>query len=335
MLLDDTKPTDQSRAAIARIFESGRGLWNGLNHRFEGVGEGSIAKMQFDRLGRKSEASLSNRIFGRLEVSHFRVPTLLKGSDRGEHPNREEDVLCLSILLRGNGCLKQGRRTLIQGKHEIVLYQAHRRFLYDFAPEAILVKVPRDLLASRHAGVEDLATPIKFASDRSLNLLLANLTKAAMSVELSRDSAIVVGTRLASSILEIASAIIDSEIESSRAPRGRTKPEAAQSYALANLRNQELSPERIAKHIGVSRRTLNRLFAQVGVTPMRWVWQRRLEACHSALIEGAHASIADLSAQFCFKEVAHFSRTFKGAYGLSPAKAAKFPAKAAKARAQA
>src|ERR1700722_13326450 len=75
---------------------------------------------------------------------------------------------------------------------------------------------------------------------------------------------------------------------------------------------------RLAKRGAVSLRTLNRLFAKIGTTPMRWVWQRRLQASHSALSEGCATSVTDAAFQFGFSEVSHFSRSFKAEYGVSP-----------------
>lgn len=265
-----------------------------------------------------------NRIFGRLEICRFRVPLLLKVKDTPSSVEGE-DKLYLSIMLRGNGCFKQSRRTVIQGKYEIVLCEARHRFVHDFTSEAILVKIPSSLLSSRHAEVKSLSFPLKLAGDPSLNILLANLLGGAMSVKLTRGSSSVVGARVALSILDLISAIIDSEIERNRAieSRNQAKLASAQRYVLANLGDEGLSPEDIANHISVSLRTLNRLFAQAGTTPMRWVWQRRLEAGHSMLAGGGSTNVADVAAQFGFSEVSHFSRSFKAAYGSTPAQVVK------------
>jgi transcriptional regulator GlxA family with amidase domain len=120
--------------------------------------------------------------------------------------------------------------------------------------------------------------------------------------------------------MDLASAIIDSEIEGQGALNRQrmSQLERAQRYAIANLGDENLSPEEMAKHGAVSLRTLNRLFTKVGTTPMRWVWQRRLEASHSALSEGYAKSVTDTAFQFGFSEASHFSRSFKAAYGISP-----------------
>ena len=125
---------------------------------------------------------------------------------------------------------------------------------------------------------------------------------------------------MASSVLDLVSAVIDLEIEERGALNHQrmSQLERAQRYAVANLGDENLSPEAMAKRGAVSLRTLNRLFAKIGTTPMRWVWQRRLQASHSALSEGCATSVTDAAFQFGFSEVSHFSRSFKAAYGVSP-----------------
>jgi AraC-like DNA-binding protein len=277
-----------------------------------------------NRTKARSEPSRTNRIIGRLEINHIRTPTLMNVRESTNHSDRR-DALFLSILLDGNGCLKQSHRTIIQGKYEIVIYDTGRGFLYDFRSEAILVKIPRTLLISRHADLQSLSFPLRFCRDPPLNALLADFVRGAMSVELMRESSAIVGSRLAQCILELISAVIDDELEWNRAQccRHQAKLESAQRYITANLGDEKLSPKSIAKHAAVSLRTLNRLFAQTQTTPMRWVWQRRLEASHAALAEGAGKSVAKVASQFGFKEISHFSRSFKAVYGTSPAQIAK------------
>ena len=287
---------------------------------FETVG----VRLDADNPIARSEVILTNSIVGRLEIVHIRVPTIVSMSLGAEFPDGD-NALFLSILLDGEGYFWQNRRTITQRKHEIILGSTDSRFLYDFGSEVLLIRIPRNLLSYRHVELQGGLLPLSFGRNLSLNVLLADLVKGAMAVELTRESAPIISARLVSSIAELISAVIAPGLHKGSAQRRRrqTKLERAQDYVAANLSNNRLSPELIAKHIAVSLRTLNRLFAQVGTTPMRWVWQRRLEASRSALIEGAGRNIADVAFQFGFSEVSHFSRSFKATYGTSPAQIAK------------
>jgi len=221
--------------------------------------------------------------------------------------------------LNGSGALEQDGRTVVQRQHEIVLYDTSQAFRYDLASEIVLVKIPRRLLASRYTNLRSLMA-VGVRTDLSLNALLMDLATRTMLLDVPDDSSTTVGARLASSVLDLVSAVIDLEIEERGALNHQrmSQLERAQRYAVANLGDENLSPEAMAKRGAVSLRTLNRLFAKIGTTPMRWVWQRRLQASHSALSEGCATSVTDAAFQFGFSEVSHFSRSFKAAYGVSP-----------------
>lgn len=80
-----------------------------------------------------------------------------------------------------------------------------------------------------------------------------------------------------------------------------------------------LRVEQVAERVGVSRRTLERLFARyVGVGP-KWVLARyRMHDVVTALDEGHPGSLADLAAAHGFYDQAHFSRDFTALVGVAP-----------------
>ena len=65
-------------------------------------------------------------------------------------------------------------------------------------------------------------------------------------------------------------------------------------------------------------RTLYRLFAAEGTTPIRWLWQQRLAASFKALTEGKVTQVTDAALSHGFSDVSHFSRTFRATFGQSP-----------------
>jgi AraC-like DNA-binding protein len=265
------------------------------------------------------DASLVTRAVGPLEISHFRAPPHFWSREKKHISADDHDDILLSILLSGSGALEQDGRTVVQRQHEIVLYDTSQAFRYDLTSEVVLMKIPRRLLASRYTNLRSLMA-VGVRTDLSLNALLMDLATRTMLLDVPEDSSTTVGARLASSVLDLVSAVIDLEIEERGALNHQrmSQLERAQRYAVANLGDENLSPEAMAKRGAVSLRTLNRLFAKIGTTPMRWVWQRRLQASHSALSEGCATSVTDAAFQFGFSEVSHFSRSFKAAYGVSP-----------------
>jgi AraC-like DNA-binding protein len=278
-----------------------------------------VPASSLDKSQNDFDASLVTRAVGPLEISHFRAPPHFWSREKKHISADDHDDILLSILLSGSGALEQDGRTVVQRPHEIVLYDTSQAFRYDLASEIVLVKIPRRLLASRYTNLRSLMA-VGVRTDLSLNALLMDLATRTMLLDVPSDSSTTVGARLASSVLDLVSAVIDLEIEERGAlsHQRMSQLERAQRYAVANLGDENLSPEAMAKRGAVSLRTLNRLFAKIGTTPMRWVWQRRLQASHSALSEGCATSVTDAAFQFGFSEVSHFSRSFKAAYGVSP-----------------
>jgi len=79
-----------------------------------------------------------------------------------------------------------------------------------------------------------------------------------------------------------------------------------------------LNTEVICKHFRLSRSTLYRLFESVGGI-RRYIRERRLKGSLEALITAPHNTrLIDIACQYGFRSEAHFSRTFRLKYGISP-----------------
>lgn len=94
----------------------------------------------------------------------------------------------------------------------------------------------------------------------------------------------------------------------------------AERYIDRHLRDPELGPGVISQAISVSPRTLHRAFAMTNETVMGYVRRRRLDQARSEISTAGRAtSFASLAARWQFADAAHFSRSFRQRYGLSPA----------------
>jgi AraC-like DNA-binding protein len=89
-------------------------------------------------------------------------------------------------------------------------------------------------------------------------------------------------------------------------------------FLETHLADPELSPRTIAAGLGMSLRYLHLLFEQgdsVGAT----ILARRLECCRHALESATdHRSVSEIAYAWGFNDAAHFSRTFKARFGVSP-----------------
>lgn len=91
-------------------------------------------------------------------------------------------------------------------------------------------------------------------------------------------------------------------------------------YVQTHLADPDLSVERIATALQLSKRHLHALFDSQPTTLNAWIWKERVDAARRALAApaNAHRSITDIAHSLGFKSSAHFSRLFQSAVGMSP-----------------
>jgi AraC family transcriptional activator of tynA and feaB len=87
-----------------------------------------------------------------------------------------------------------------------------------------------------------------------------------------------------------------------------------------HLRRADLSPEMIARGVGLSTRRVHELFGSEPASLMRWIWQERLRRCRDELAAPAlrNRSVAEIAFSWGFTSQAHFSRAFRAHVGLTP-----------------
>ncbi len=80
----------------------------------------------------------------------------------------------------------------------------------------------------------------------------------------------------------------------------------------------DLSMEEIAYYTGRSLSTFKRDFKKYShLTPQKWLIQRRLQAAHELIRKGGR-KISDICFDVGFKNLSHFSKTYKNTYGAAP-----------------
>ena len=91
-------------------------------------------------------------------------------------------------------------------------------------------------------------------------------------------------------------------------------------YIDEHLHDPALSPAVIAGAHCISTRYLQKLFKAEGLTVSGWIRERRLAGARRDLRDPARAeeSITSIAARWGLSNSAHFSRTFRVAYGRTP-----------------
>ena len=123
--------------------------------------------------------------------------------------------------------------------------------------------------------------------------------------------------------LELMAAVLRSDTAIGR--NGDSSAQAARmtrilSYLEENYTRHDLTPAAVARANAVSTRHLHNLFQHSDATVTKWIWERRLKAARDDILNPAMAgkSITEIAFGNGFNDSAHFSRSFKSRFDLSP-----------------
>jgi AraC family transcriptional activator of tynA and feaB len=96
--------------------------------------------------------------------------------------------------------------------------------------------------------------------------------------------------------------------------------EALLAFCKKNLHRPELSPNMAALQLRMSVRTVHLRFERMGTTFGSWVLSERLDTCKLALENSllSKQTISEIAFDRGFREISHFSKTFKSRFGISP-----------------
>ena len=93
------------------------------------------------------------------------------------------------------------------------------------------------------------------------------------------------------------------------------------SFIEKQLADPHLSPVTIAQKHHISLRYLHLIFSEQGTTVGTWIRSRRLAKCRAELANLRNdRNVTEIAMNWGFNDVAHFSRSFSSAYGVSPLK---------------
>ncbi|MEN8582867.1 helix-turn-helix domain-containing protein [Burkholderia sp. RS01] len=227
----------------------------------------------------------------------------------------------LNLQLEGTGLLIQDNREAVLRPGDLAIYDTNRPYTLAFEEQArmMVVMFPHDALSLPPDYVGQLSA-VRLAGGHGLTGIVGPfIAQLAENLEVLSGPS---GSRLATNALDLVSTMLHSEL--AMAP-DRMKPQAVlatsiREYIEANLADPDLSPASIAAAHFISTRHLHNVFHESGSTVASWIRSKRLEHIRRDLRDPLHSgtSVGAVAARWGFLDAAHFSRTFREAFGESP-----------------
>jgi AraC-like DNA-binding protein len=247
-----------------------------------------------------------------------RTPTLIRRSD--------PDVLTVGMVVRGHATISQNERQSDVPAGTFAVYDATRPFDIRMTSRTgsvrgVILHFPRALLPlpPRHLA-QLLAMPMG-ASPGVGALTTRLLTQLATDMEHYGPAEAV---RLSTTALDVLATRLSHELDGGVRLPAETHKQALvtriHAFIEQHIGDPALAPAAIAEAHHISLRYLHRLFAAQGSTVAGWIRRRRLEGCRRDPADPALAGrpVVAIAARWGFDSAAHFSRTFKAAYGQPP-----------------
>ena len=187
----------------------------------------------------------------------------------------------------------------------------------------LLLRVPLRVFHERILGrqIRDFGAHV-FSGDGlvqiTIDLLKSLVVQAASLTETEQRT-------VAEVTLDLIAAVVHSETGFGQSEQGSSQVARMSrilSYLEEHFADHDLTPAKVAEANAVSTRHLHNLFQHSGITVTKWIWERRLKAAREDLLNPALAdrSITEIAYQRGFNDSAHFSRTFKARFQITPSR---------------
>lgn len=233
-----------------------------------------------------------------------------------------EDFFLVSIQRAGTGVVRQDGREARLSPGDFALYDSTRPYqlLLSDSFEQFVLMLPGELLRSYVKHAEALTATAISGREGAGHLLLNMIDTLRRDLDHLQPAS--------------AAAIADATVNILVAGL-RTLPQAqdvqlpslalyhiarVKAFIEAHLCDPQLCVGKIATHLTLSEAHLHRLFKTQPETLAQFIWSRRLEACKRALGDPAraHWALGTIALNYGFNDAAHFSRSFRARFGLTP-----------------
>lgn len=232
------------------------------------------------------------------------------------------DAVSIQLNVSGRSSGTAGSRQVTTEPGTVLIIDYTQPFLLvDEGPRQLVsLAFPRPLVTARLGDPRELHGMV-IEADRAA-LLAAYLR--ALPPQLGSLPPLPAADRLAGVVLELLAVALERAAppaRTGRPDRREALAERARRMIEIRLGCTDLSPELLMNLLSVSRSDLYSLFEEAGGVA-RYIWRRRLEAAHAALIDPSdRRRIGEIAFACGFSSEAHFSRAFRLQFGMTPSTA--------------
>jgi AraC family transcriptional regulator, positive regulator of tynA and feaB len=262
-------------------------------------------------------ARLTSRASGPLRIAAGESSAYMLVRNRRELDAAPSDEYCIYLQRRSVGTIEQGDQSCTYQANDVGLSDLRLPFrtMHADGGRRIVAMVPCELIDRRAPWVAKTALR-KFGAN-STYVDLARRHMVAMAENEMSDSAMALLTENLCNLIALASA----EDIAPKRMQAELQIEAMLAFCRQHLQDTELTPQRVADHLGVSLRTMHSRFKQIGQSFGRWVLEERLKACGAALRDPLQAglNISEIAYRWGFNDLSHFNKSFRARYDRTPA----------------
>ncbi|MGL5385757.1 MAG: transcriptional regulator FeaR [Serratia sp. (in: enterobacteria)] len=217
--------------------------------------------------------------------------------------------------LCGQSVMEQGDQQTVLSAGDITLIDAAQpsSFTYQQGSRQLSLLLPRSYL-EQQLRFTDLPGARRIAADTAVAKLSQQLVLSSMqNAQMSRLES--------EAVLNAVATLLQPALQGEN--EGGDSHERVFTRSLAfidqHIQSEQLRPEWVASEIGVSVRSLYRLFARKGLVVAQYIKNRRLDLCAQVLRQAKEQQkLANIGYDWGFTDHSHFSTAFKARFGVSP-----------------
>lgn len=263
-------------------------------------------------------ARITGRSFGKLRFVSFDCTGHELVRSRQQVARTPEDYYVITLHRRGQSHFSQGDETISLEPSEIAIVDGQSPFRIAFIEPVsrATAVIPRDMIDRRAPWLRSRPRRKIMANSPFADLARRHLLELTAGDSTLSESATSLLTDNLCNLLALASA---PDIAPHRL-QPELQVEALLAFCRQNLHDTKLSPQRVARHLGISVRTLHLRFKKIGQTFGRWVLDNRLDACRAALRDQNQRAlnISEIAYRWGFNDLSHFNKAFRARFDQTP-----------------